>query len=208
MTAGNGIAQSEQWLCYSLDDRGIMARFPIGARDYHLLQTTRLAPGRNQLSTLGATTSVHLASRVRMEKLSLDRFWQALRSKKNNKDPVGSRTRAVPQLTAPSPNRNLRMSRANLHWSVSHTHTRARFCWRENNKYMKRSNKHLRQSIIIKLDNFMKYSELYIYTVTQIKYWHMLSTQNVRRICTGWEDHESTVYTVLLAVSFIAATLT
>ena len=80
MTFGDGIAQSVQWLCLDLDDRGILVRFPTGARDYSLLQTTRLAPGRNQLSPRCATTDIHLVSRLRMVKLSLDGLGQALRS--------------------------------------------------------------------------------------------------------------------------------
>jgi hypothetical protein len=78
MTFGGGIAQSVQWLCYGLDDRGIIVRFPTGTKDYSLLQTTRLAPRRNQLFPRCATTDIHLMSRLGMIKLWLVRLGQVL----------------------------------------------------------------------------------------------------------------------------------
>ena len=78
MTFGEGIAQSVQWICYGLDDRGIVVRFPTGARVYSLLQTTRLSPGRNQIFPRCATTDIHLVSRLGMVKLSLVRLGQVL----------------------------------------------------------------------------------------------------------------------------------
>ena len=78
MTFGDGIAHSVQRLCYDLADRGIMVRFPTGARNYSLLQTARLTPGRNQLFPRCATTDVHLVSRLRMVNLAPVRHGQVL----------------------------------------------------------------------------------------------------------------------------------